>query len=286
MGLVGELILDGTTFGFVSLGIMMIFAWGRMADLTPDASFAAGAVGAWLATQANAAGLTLLIAGAAAGGLAGAMTYIVTRLGLQQLLASLIVVGVAYSVHWYLLKQPLRVIEGELSIFEGTDLSHDVFISSALAVAVGLGVWFFGGTRAGLLLRAAADNPRSVPNGYRLEAWSGLTFLVVGNALVGVGGALFASRTYFVEINMGAGVLISGLGSFLVGWAFFGFRQSPLAAVAGAFVGALLMRGIMTVSLLAGMQAEWFRAISGLALLLCVLLAQRGSRSPLKGLRL
>jgi putative ABC transport system permease protein len=287
LDLASSILIDGATFGFVGLGIMLIFAWAKVADLTPDASFTAGAVGAWLAASAtDATGLQLILAGGLAGCVVGFCTFAITRLGVQQLLASLIVVGGAYSVHWFLMGRPLQSLPASASIFRGDNSSIDASLAVTLVVVAAALVGVFGNTALGLKIRAASENANSVPAGSQWSIFSTFLLVTIGNGLVGIGGSMFASRAYFVEINMGAGVLISGLGAFLLGWALFGFRASPTAAIAGAIFGALLLRGVMTLSLTLGVSAEWFRAISSIALLVCILIARGGARAALKDLRL
>jgi len=285
--LFASILADAAIFSVAALGIMVIFAWAKLADLTPDASFAAGSVGVWLAIDnLSLGGIGLLVAGAICGGAMGAVTYVITLFRVPQLLASLITVGLGYSVNWQLLGKPLRSIPSPNSIFSGVDLGLDALIAVAIAAACALLVGTLAGTLFGISLRASSENSNSMPNGKSWATFSRLVLLVGGNCLVGLSGAMFASKAYFAEINIGNGALISGLSAFLLGWAIFRFNAAPIFAVGGAVLGAILLRVVMTGALSIGAPAEIFRAITSLVLLLCLIVARGGDNNPLKGVRL
>ena len=259
------IVLDGAIYGFVALGIACTIFWGRAADLTPEASFTSGAVAAWLITAAGFTGPSLICAGIVGGGLAGLATFLITRFKIQPLLASIIVVGLAYSVHWALMGRPLQSIPSTASpLLLGQDWRNAV-IAATLVIFTGALLVLFAGTHMGLHLRATAENPLCVPNARFWEPISAAVFLILGNALVGAAGALFASRAYFVEINMGVGMLISGLGAGLLGWSLFRFSSKPVALVAGALIGSFVLRAILSIALTSDLSAQWFRAVAAVA---------------------
>lgn len=286
MAMLLSILLDGSIYGFVALGIVCTVFWARAADLTPDASFVSGAVSAWLGVMLGFSGFALIGFGALGGALAGFATFVVIRCRIQPLLASLIVVGTAYSVHWSILGRPLQSIPVESSwFFLDNEVANAAQAVALLVGIAGLLLWS-SRTKVGLLLRAAGENSNAVPNGFRWSQTASFTFLIVGNGLVGIGGALFASRAFFVEINMGVGMMISGLSAVLLGWSITGFKPRATYLVLGACFGAIALRAIVSEALVLGMSAQWFRALAAGALLICLLLSGSRGSGPLRGVRL
>lgn len=278
---------DGAIFALVSLGVLILFVWGKIADLTPDASFTWGAVGAWAGSaHLGVTGGTLLVVGFSLGAAAGLCTYLVARAKIPYLMASLIVVGASYSLTWIVIGGPLGTIELTRSPFSNGALWGNAIISAAILGVTSILVWRLASSQFGLLVRASCESPSAVPNERKWSEVANFSVLTFGNGVVGLAGAMFACQSYFAEINMGTGMLISGLGSFLLGWAIFGFRTTVAAAVMGAVSGAILLRSILTIALANDVPGEWFRALSSAAILVCLLLAKSGIREAFKELRM
>jgi putative ABC transport system permease protein len=283
--LIFSILVDGAIFSFSAVGIAIIIGWGRLADLTPDAAFTSGAVGLWYATSHGMSALGGPIFGFVFGALLGSFTAAITLVGVPPLLASLVVLGFAYTLNWQLLGSPLRTLSDSQTIFAHSSFQTEILVLLFLLLAIFI-IRFFAETALGLKLRAIAENPASVPGKRFAEPIGTLTWLALGNGMVGISGAMFASKSYIVEINMGVGTLISGLSAFLVGWAILRFRERVLIVLLAAVLGTLLLRTLLSIALVAGAPAEYFRGITAMALLGCLLIASRSSRGVLSGLRL
>lgn len=287
MNALNSIVGDGAVFALAALGIVITFYWGKVADLTPEASFTWGAVGAWLAsTQFGLSGIWLLVISLVLGAISGIATFCIATVGVPFLMSSLIIVGISYSVSWVILGGPLAVLRKDVSLFDRVPQEFHVLLISGIVALVTIFLWRAAVSKAGLLIRATCECPYSVPQKRAWSKYSTLIVLALGNGLVGLGGGLFASQSYFIEINMGTGMLVSGLGSFLLGWAVLGFGSGALTTIFAAVTGAMLLRGILIAALANDVPAEWFRALSSVAILFCLLVAKIGSNSVFRGLRL
>jgi putative ABC transport system permease protein len=283
-GFIYSLLVDGLIFGFSAIGIAVVIGWGRLADLTPDASFTTGAVGLWCSVGHG--NLWGPVVGFLFGALTGSLTAMIVLMGVSPLLASLVVLGLAYSISWMILGNPLMTLDINQALLATLSSFNQLLFVVLTTLFVLIVINLFVSTELGLKLRAVSENSYSVPTGSISLGLATSAWLAIGNGLVGLSGALFASKTFIVEINMGNGTLISGLSAFLFGWAILGFREGVRSRLWGALIGAILLNLLLGVALIAGAPGQFFRAITALALLGCLLVASRASRNVFSGLRL
>ncbi len=170
-------------YGLIALGVVCLIGWAKLADLTPDASFTSGAVIAWWVSQFGISGIGLLAASLVAGAVTGAITWAIIQARVQPLLASLVVVGVAYSINWSIMERPLRSIDPMYSIYDPSNPVGAIVTAPIILVAVAIALYLFSMSSIGLALRASAENPGSLPNGVRISRFASFFFLVLGNGL-------------------------------------------------------------------------------------------------------
>jgi len=286
LSLVTSILLDTTIYSIVAIGILILFIWGKRADLTPDASFVSGALGAWWISGVIPSFFVSTLAGLLFGMIAGLVTFFITRTRIPTLLASLITIGIAYSIHWAAMGKPLqtRSISNTLGLDSGGLIMLCLFFIVLTFVVVTC--YFFSKSWIGIKAIAAAQNPNSLPNGSSWETCSSLISLVIGNAFVGLAGGLFYMRSGIVEVNMGVGITISGLACVLIGWAVFKFQRHSFFMLLGAVIGALIMRGVLGISLQLGLPAMWFKFLSALVLLAFLLIVGRSTKNVLSDIKL
>ena len=79
--------------------------------------------------------------------------------------------------------------------------------------------------------------------------------IALANALVALGGAVFAQNQGFADVSGGIGMMVVGLASIIVGEAFI--RRKILGfQFAAVVVGAIVYRFILTVALQLGIGAS------------------------------
>ncbi|MGW9231593.1 ABC transporter permease [Pseudorhizobium sp. NPDC055634] len=245
----------GLVFAFVAIGVFLAFRVLDFPDLTVDGSFPLGAaVAAVLITSDVNAWLAAAIA-MAAGASAGLVTaFLNVRFRILNLLASILTMIALFSVNLRVMGKPnVALINADtmLSPFFGLGLREvyvrPLFVGILVIFAIIL-VWRFLESDAGLAMRATGANPRMArAQGVetRFQVYLGLA---LSNALVALGGALFAQTNGFADVTSGVGTIVVGLAAVIIGETLFGARGILLALI-GCVVGSILYRLAIQVAL-------------------------------------
>jgi putative tryptophan/tyrosine transport system permease protein len=275
----------GLILAILALGVFVSFRIFAFPDITADGSLTLGAavVGAmitrgyspWWATA------VAMLAGALAGGTTGILH---TKFQINGLLAGILVSTALYSVNLHVMGRsniPLldaRTIASELvetaTKVSGTvetvrilgrevryrDTINLAAIGLLVAVIAGL-LRMFLGTSLGTAMRATGDNPRMI-RALGVDVGRMITFgLMMSNALVALSGAILAQYQGFADIQMGIGMIVSGLASVILGQALVGTAGLGLA-IAGAVMGSLLFRLMVALALRAGLDPNDLKLIT------------------------
>jgi len=274
------ILVEGLVYGIMALGVFISFRILDFADLTVEGSFPAGAAaaaaivtaaarnglgtaqaggsgafgasGAWLSTLAPFAAI---LAGFAAGGLAGLATSLIHhRLRVPPLLAGIVTMTGFYSIN-------LRVLGGKPNLplirnnpllngartWLGPDVPQDIALLlaallAALAIAALLDLFFH--TETGIALGALGDNEASVIQAGVNPSSLRTLGIVLANGLAGLSGALAASYQGFADVNFGAGVVAAGLASVMLGELILRSQYIGVQ-IFRVLVGSILFRALM-----------------------------------------
>lgn len=242
--LIGSLQL-GLLYGVMALGIYITFRILQLPDLTVDGSFSLGmAIGAVL-TVADQPVLALFVA-MAFGALAGLMTGLLqTRLAIHPILSGILVMTGLYTVNLFIMggRANLSVI-GHSTIFTQSKTLMALFLAVLLFIILAV----FFKTRFGLAIRATGDNEDMVRSSSINADFMKCAGLVLGNACVGLSGALIGQYQLFSDVGSGSGMVVIGLASVIIGETIFGKRGVTIG-LASAIGGSILYRIIIAVAL-------------------------------------
>ena len=263
-------VAQGLGFGGVAIGVYLTFRILNFPDLTIDGSFPLGAaVSSALIFAGFNAYLTLPLA-FIAGALAGIATGLIhTRIGINGLLASILVLTGAFTINLRIMGQsniplldaktifsPFKPFFRELFIEQwdrewvkvhANVLSIVVFIS--LIILIKLLIDWFLHTELGLTMRATGDNDQMIRalgvNTDRMK----ILGLAISNGLVGLSGAILAQYQGFADINSGAGLIIAGLAAVIIGETLF--RTHTIAwATTAVVLGMIVYRLAIALALI------------------------------------
>ncbi|MEB2847620.1 ABC transporter permease [Endobacterium cereale] len=245
----------GLVFAFVAIGVFLAFRVLDFPDLTVDGSFPLGAA---VAAVLITIGINPWIAAAAAmlaGGAAGTVTaFLNVRFRILNLLASILTMIALFSVNLRVMGKPnVALINADtmLSPFFGLGLREvyvrPLFVGVLVVIAV-IAVWRFLESDAGLAMRATGANPRMSRAQGIDTSWQVYLGLALSNALVALGGALFAQTNGFADVTAGVGTIVVGLAAVIIGETLFGARGILLALI-GCVVGSILYRIAIQVAL-------------------------------------
>jgi len=252
-----DAVILGMIFSIMSLGVFISFRVLNIPDLTIDGSFTTGS--AVFAMNAHPFIGTLMAF--LAGGLAGLVTGLLqTKCKVQSLLAGILTMTALYSVNLKILNgMPNVSLFGKKTIFTPLeavlgDHAYGVMIAGLLILLILL-LYLFLKTQLGMSLRATGDNEAMVRASSINSDLMKIMGIALANALVALGGAVFAQNQGFADVSGGIGMMVVGLASIIVGEAFI--RRKTLGfQFAAVVVGAIVYRFILTVALQLGIGAS------------------------------
>ena len=261
------------------LALFLSYSMLNVCDLSTDGCFTLGAkVGAVVAIAGHP---YLSIAAAMAAGIAsGFITAILqTKMGINSLLAGIIVNTGLYSINIAVMSgssilnmNKTDTVFTKLAVLvKGTPVARQsklfVAVIAVAAVAVILGL--FMKTRLGLAIRATGDNPDMVRSSSVNPAFTTIIGLCVANSFTALSGCLLAQSQRSVNIDIGTGMVTIALASLLIGGVFLGRKKMPLR-IFGMVLGAFIFRLIYTIALRFDMPAFMLKFVSSVIVIAAI----------------
>ncbi len=276
----GQTALELALFNSLTVLALFLSYWMlNVCDLSTDGCFALGAaVGAVVAIAGHP--WLSLPAAMGAGMLSGLVTAILqTRMGVNSLLAGIIVNTGLYSVNiWIMGGSSLLNMNKTATVFtllkdalKGGPLGGQYALIIGL-VAVALVIAFlclFLRTKLGLAIRATGDNPDMVRSSSINPAFTTTVGLCISNSFTALSGCLLAQSQKSVTVDIGSGMVTVALASLLIGGVFMGKRSIPLRAV-GAVLGAFVFRLVYTIALRFNLPAFMLKLISAVIVVIAI----------------
>ena len=276
----GQTALELALFNALTVLALFLSYWMlNVCDLSTDGCFALGAaVGAVVAIAGHP--WLSLPAAMGAGMLSGLVTAILqTRMGVNSLLAGIIVNTGLYSVNiWIMGGSSLLNMNKTATVFtmlkealKGGPLGGQYALIIGL-VAVALVIAFlclFLRTKLGLAIRATGDNPDMVRSSSINPAFTTTVGLCISNSFTALSGCLLAQSQKSVTVDIGSGMVTVALASLLIGGVFMGKRSIPLRAV-GAVLGAFVFRLVYTIALRFNLPAFMLKLISAVIVVIAI----------------
>ncbi|RFB70961.1 MULTISPECIES: ABC transporter permease [unclassified Herbaspirillum] len=271
----------GLIFSLVALGVLISFRILTFPDLTVDGSFPLG--GAVAATMIAAGYNPFLATGVAilAGALAGFTTaWLNVRLKIMDLLASILMMIALYSINLRVMGKPNVPLINEPTIFSillpdwMPDYVERPLVLLVVVIAAKLLLdWFFS-SEIGLALRATGANARMARAQGIATGRATLAGMALANALVALGGALFAQTQGGADISMGIGTIVIGLAAVIIGENILPARRLVLTTLA-VILGAILYRFFIALALnsdFIGLQAQDLNLVTAVLVMLALVL--------------
>ncbi len=269
----------GLIGGLTVLALFLSYSMLNVCDLSTDGCFTLGAtVGAVVALAGHP---WLSIPAAMAAGVAsGFVTALLqTRMGIDSLLAGIIVNTGLYSVNIAVMgnasllnmNKTVTVFTKMKALLAGTFLSGQYKLLTALiaAAAVIAFLTLFLRTRLGLAIRATGNNPDMVRSSSIDPVFTTTVGLCVSNSFTALSGCLLAQSQKSVSIDLGSGMVTIALASLLIGRTFLGRGPIALRAV-GAVLGSIVFRLVYAAALRFHMPAYMLKLISSVIVIIAI----------------
>lgn len=272
------------------LALFLSYTMLNVCDLSTDGCFTLGAaVGAAVAL----AGHPWLSLGAAmaAGICSGFIVAILqTRMGVNSLLAGIIVNTALYSINIAVmggssllnLNKTDTVFSLLKTALAGTPFAggYKLIVSGATVLLALVFITLFLRTRLGLAIRATGNNPDMVRSSSVNPAFTTTLGLCAANALTGLSGCLMAQSQKAVDINLGTGMVTIALASLLIGGTVMG-RGGVFRRAVGVVLGSVIFRLVYTVALRLNMPAFMLKLVSSVIVILAISVPYLKTRLPM-----
>lgn len=306
-----NILSSGLPCVLLALGIFLTYRLLDFADLTAEGSFLIGAavtivmiyngVNPWLAT------LCAFISG----GLCGFVTGVLNRyLKIPKLLSGIITLTASASIAMLIMgaaKGNPTFFSSQLTLEELTkggttqtiysmfwpwqfsDITQTfivvkpwgdvikVAVMFVVVFAVLAGVYYFFGTELGMAIRATGMNEKMAKSQGINTNFSTILCVSISNAIIGLGGALYAQEAKSVSTASATGYLVVGLASILIGEAIFGkrsFKNWLISVSLGSIVYFIIVTAATRLGLPAQLKSLLYALLITFAL--CLPLIKKG----------
>lgn len=296
MSLSSVLTLIQTAFelGLISaltvIALYLSYSMLNVCDLSTDGCFTLGATVGAVVTLAGHPFLALPAA-MAAGVVSGFITaFLQTKMGVNSLLAGIIVNTALYSINIAVmgnssilnLNRSDTVFTKALAVFRNTPFMEQSKLIVALIAVIIIGVLLavFLKTKLGLAIRATGNNPDMVRSSSINPVFTTIVGLCVANSFTALSGCLLAQSQKSVNIDIGTGMVTIALASLLIGNVFLGRKKIPLQIV-GMVLGAFVFRLVYTIALRFDMPAFMLKLVSSIIVVLAISIPYLKTKFPL-----
>ncbi len=269
----------GCIYGLVALALFISFSLLNIADLSTDGCFTLGcAVGAIVTTAGHP--FLAIFASIGAGVLSGLITaFLQTKLGVQSILAGIIVNTALYTINFFVMGNSSKVnVFGNNTIFGMAknlsaspvykDLYKMVMAVVIVLIICGLLHWFLN-TTLGLSIRATGDNAYMVKASSINPGFTITVGLAVASSLTALAGSLMAQYQKSCDINFGTGQVTIALASLMIGESLIK-KGSMFKRAIGVVIGSCLYRIIVAVALRFNLPAEALKLTSAIIVTIAI----------------
>ena len=293
LGSVLALIQTASELGLISaltvIALYLSYSMLNVCDLSTDGCFTLGAtVGAVVTLSGHP--FLALPAAMAAGIASGFITaFLQTKMGVNSLLAGIIVNTALYSINIAVmgnssilnLNKTDTVFTKALDLLRNTPLMEQYKLSVALLAVIIVGVLLalFLRTKLGLAIRATGNNPDMVRSSSINPVFTTIVGLCIANSFTALSGCLLAQSQKSVNIDIGTGMVTIALASLLIGNVFLGRKKIPLQIV-GMVLGAFVFRLVYTIALRFDMPAFMLKFVSSVIVVLAISIPYLRTRFP------
>lgn len=261
------------------LALYLSYSMLNVCDLSTDGCFTMGATVGAVVAIAGHPYLSIpaaMLAGVSSGFITG---FLQTMMGVDSLLAGIIVNTAWYSVNIAIMgNSSLLNMNTTDTIFSklkealaGTSISgqYKLIIALIAVIIVVVFLSIFLKTRLGLAIRATGNNPDMVKSSSINPVFTTIVGLCIANSFTALSGCLLAQSQKSVNIDIGSGMVTIALASLLMGNVFFSKGNVTVKAI-GAVLGAFLFRLVYTIALRFNMPAYMLKLVSSVIVVIAI----------------
>ncbi len=266
--------------GPMALGIYITMKIFNIPDITTDGSYTLGAVVTAVLLTNHWSPLAVLPVCMLAGAMAGVCTGLIhTKLRIDALLAGILVMTGLYSVNLTILGRSnvplinIHTLFNRFSFFK-TDLYNELFVALLIIIVLVFLLRYLLSTDFGIAMRATGNNPVMTKSMGINNDFIKIIGLAIANALTALSGFLVSQYQHFADINMGIGIVITGLGAVLIADALIIWMNVTRIGLQLLLVlaGSLIFQLVLAFTLAMGIDPNFLKLVTALFVLLIVAL--------------
>lgn len=277
------LLQSATELGLISaltvLALFLSYSMLNVCDLSTDGCFTLGAtVGAVVAIAGHP--YLSIAAAMAAGIVSGFITaFLQTKMGIDSLLAGIIVNTALYSINIGVMgnssilnmNKTVTVFTKAQDLLKKINLGGQFKLLVALIAVILVCVFLavFLKTKLGLAIRATGNNPDMVKSSSINPVFTTIVGLCIANAFTALSGCLLAQSQKSVNIDIGTGMVTIALASLLIGGVFTSKRKVPIQII-GMVLGSFIFRLVYTIALRLDMPAFMLKFVSSVIVVIAI----------------
>lgn len=290
-----SLVQTAAELGLISsltvLSLFLSYSMLNVCDLSTDGCFTLGAaVGAMVAISGHP--FLSIPAAMLAGILSGFITaFLQTKMGVDSLLAGIIVNTGLYSINIAVMDNTSlvnmtkteTVFTRMKELLAATPLAAQskLIVAVAAVVLVVLFLAFFLKTNLGLAIRATGNNPDMVRSSSINTAKITIIGLCISNSITALSGCLLAQSQKSANIDIGTGMVTIALASLLIGGVLFSKRRSIAFRAVCSVLGAFIFRLVYTAALRFNMPAYMLKLVSSIIVVIAISAPYLKSKLPM-----
>lgn len=288
------LLQSATELGLISaltvLALFLSYSMLNVCDLSTDGCFTLGAtVGAVVAVAGHP--YLSIAAAMAAGIVSGFITaFLQTKMGIDSLLAGIIVNTALYSVNIGIMgnssvlnmNRTVTVFTKAQDVLKKVNLGGQfkLVVAAIAVVAVCVFLALFLKTKLGLAIRATGNNPDMVKSSSINPVFTTIVGLCIANSFTALSGCLLAQSQKSVNIDIGTGMVTIALASLLIGGVFTAKRKIPVQII-GMVLGSFVFRLVYTIALRLNMPAFMLKFVSSVIVVIAISAPYLKKKMPL-----
>ena len=273
-----DLSTDGCYTLGAAVGVVTVIELPKLflglAEANPDAA-------GFYNAMASASPYLSIVLAMLAGMVSGLVVAVLqTRMGVQSLLAGIVVNTGLYSINLIITgnRSTVAIMRKTDTVFTlMKDGVKDTFLAEQYKLAVGViavvlvavFLILFMRTKLGLAIHATGSNADMVRSSSINPAFTTTIGLMISNSFTALSGCLFAQQAKSFDISTGSGMVTVALASLLIGGVFTA-RRSVWVRVIGAIVGTFIFRLVYAIALKMNMPAYMLKAVSAIIVVLAI----------------
>ena len=253
---------------FVVMAVYLASRIMRFDDFSIEGTFGlGGAIVAFLVTR-GANPWCALILGCVAGGLSGLVTGLLhTKLGLNRLIAGIVVTTMLFSVSINIGGANVA-LDSAKTIFSGFSFSQysNLLLLAPFSIFIALFFVWYMRTESGFILRSTGINEQFVTSLGKSVHFYIILSLILANSLSALAGGIFVQYSGFYSAFGNVGTLIAALAGCMIAELF------SMNMFIMAIVGSILYQLIIAITLEFQVQPSWQKLITGLLIVVILVM--------------